>query len=1328
MKIDALNETLDKKYLSRDVAVRGEILSNLAEMLPSSTEVKSREQLLDYYTKLESNLEQVRNEIEQLKREAFEDMAYINQILGSEEQEKLLLQNEEEEAATDEGLIVGEDLIDYDQVYLKPDDDETTTATTTKENNINNTATLVTANDDLEDANTQNDEVQVEDDEEEATQYLSNAFSSAAGELETNQRNNQEKTFVVAETNNNNTTNNNTPTHNTTNNNNDYSSQVYMTPAESWQTLVNNDANNNANSLAEESEKLVPQPRAQSANTLDSTEAVTANNVIVEDSPFSTPAKYPLKINHFKSENDGNQTELDEEPIEDEENTVITVNEVKRSSADDAFLQPTANVLSTLTTTSYKSEDNEVISSTSFYSVNETVKCVTEEEKVCVNDAADETQQTGLTKTKKVITELVKTTVYSEQHNTRLNRRDKENQATVPPPLAKSQTTDFSAMMKNNKADLHEHVNSQVVMRSSALTEQSSTQQQPAAIRSRSTGPPTNQRLSTLSVNSTSQSGGVVLNKNVLDKFVRQATTDASASLLNLTNAGNNNPLQASSTATTATSGSLTKTSSSNLLTLCGPLDNQQMHSSPESSTTTISRNNNLNNATNNRNVLRSSMNIINSSQVTANPNRFSNQTQPVIHNPRANAINSVQRASKPTHFESQLESILNNGTKNADSSNPDYRVPSSRHFCGRLMSTNLNGNNYSTKTTSSASNTSTTSSTNTQIRPNTRLYANNGVKYSSSSASPSGSSVEEVESDEISLRATDNTVVVKAPVRPSTALDIKTIHHHHHHHHHHHLNMQPQQQHHRSQNSLSTTSSPSTASSSPRSASSHHLANKNTAPRRSTSNLNKELNGATLSAAYSSENVLQNNQPMKSSYTMSAMQQHHPTNKSISLAAQYAKSVEHLNSSTLQPFVGSIMNETFDSTASSSTATGDLARRQTLLKQKTSAVLQSHKDISSILMPAAAANPHTTNGLTSSVSNKNIAASSATKPVVATEMALSKSIRDLKVFVSNSFSPSLIVKPPPGPAVQHRDTPESDDPEESYLNEAKAQMHDDDQSSTTNLSSVSNRINNPPQVAHHYQSQQQVPPPPPRTELITSLKKQILNPPKPLIKTVATNAAVAKLGGEKPLIQTNLDTYKKFMVQPLKDEKSNQVRIEFLQQQAMISKMQKQELKEYLVNKEMLTQHLQQTSPVKQMQRADAAKDRNVVVNNNNNNSNPVIRKPSFNNTSLPMGAQADVNESNKNDRLINCILEMKAPQQQQQQQPVPRPVSVDNQRIKADVEVRKSVQANSQQQQSSQQTPRTQMSNLTSLNNNIQTNRNFHMPTIKKQVSFRRNSFKLF
>lgn len=98
MKIDALNETLDGKYFTQDLLAKHEILSTLISSNEAATQQivekqeelggqiknKNREQLFDYYTNLEKNLECVRAEIDKLKQEAYDDLAYINEILVSE--------------------------------------------------------------------------------------------------------------------------------------------------------------------------------------------------------------------------------------------------------------------------------------------------------------------------------------------------------------------------------------------------------------------------------------------------------------------------------------------------------------------------------------------------------------------------------------------------------------------------------------------------------------------------------------------------------------------------------------------------------------------------------------------------------------------------------------------------------------------------------------------------------------------------------------------------------------------------------------------------------------------------------------------------------------------------------------------------------------------------------------------------------------------------------------------------------------------------------------------------------------------------------------------
>jgi hypothetical protein len=285
----------------------------------------------------------------------------------------------------------------------------------------------------------------------------------------------------------------------------------------------------------------------------------------------------------------------------------------------------------------------------------------------------------------------------------------------------------------------------------------------------------------------------------------------------------------------------------------------------------------------------------------------------------------------------------------------------------------------------------------------------------------------------------------------------------------------------------------------------------------------------------------------------------------------------------------------------------------------------------------------------------------------------------------------------------------------------------------------VSNKLYNPPQ--HQ-------PPPPPRqqqSEKLAMLKSAVINPPKPLLATVATTAAAAKLGQEKPLIQTNLETYKKLMVQPLRDEKSNQVRMEFLQQQALISKLQKHELKEYLKNKEMLNQHLQQqqqpsppqqsqlrSQPQPQQQQQPKIMTKELIAARNGQSSNngsikksPQVNSNINNNSTMPMGNDQTSAAVNKNDRLINCILEMKAPQQPPP--PPPQQPIIDNQRVKS-VD-RKTPTPTQLQPPNSQPQPR-QVSNVSFTNLNTtapyqqmsnRSSNNAPLPLRTKQVIFR-------
>jgi hypothetical protein len=95
----------------------------------------------------------------------------------------------------------------------------------------------------------------------------------------------------------------------------------------------------------------------------------------------------------------------------------------------------------------------------------------------------------------------------------------------------------------------------------------------------------------------------------------------------------------------------------------------------------------------------------------------------------------------------------------------------------------------------------------------------------------------------------------------------------------------------------------------------------------------------------------------------------------------------------------------------------------------------------------------------------------------------------------------------------------------------------------------------------------------------------------------------------QPPLLATNLNVYKNAMHTPLKDEKSDQVRMEFLQQQQAIAQLKKQHLR---------LEQQQQQQQLNMKTTTTLGGGLNLMPKNNNNN---------------------------KNDDLINCILDMKPP-----------------------------------------------------------------------------------
>ena len=214
VKIDSLNETLNKKYFSHDLLTKHEILTSLisntesepvaipAAIVHVNTENKSREELFDYYTNLERNLQSVREEIDKLKQEAFEDLAYINEILTNEDHDNTL------------DMISGLDMCNEADIQLDNEYENKINLLSEQNNALEREFKAADLNlADLHEMTKsqetivclQADEEQPDDEEEEddETQYLSQQ------------------------------TNDTTTTTN--------GSQIFMTPAESWQTLKNLD-------------------------------------------------------------------------------------------------------------------------------------------------------------------------------------------------------------------------------------------------------------------------------------------------------------------------------------------------------------------------------------------------------------------------------------------------------------------------------------------------------------------------------------------------------------------------------------------------------------------------------------------------------------------------------------------------------------------------------------------------------------------------------------------------------------------------------------------------------------------------------------------------------------------------------------------------------------------------------------------------------------------------------------------------------------------------------------------------------------------------------
>ena len=1115
-----------------------------------------------------------------------------------------------------------------------------------------------------------------------------------------------------------------------------------MTPAESWQTLVGKNDNNNEIKVSPTVPKsTAPSSSLISQNLLPNDSDQASKNNRLDHHSAAVVDSLPQSLTKPQLD-DGNQTELDEEPIEGPEISSSPTTPAAQYVANDHRQEEGAAVLVDPSPLIYRSEDDAIMSS-SFYTVNET-KCVTEEE---------EEDAESRTKTKKII-EHVKTTVY-EHHNV----TTMQQQQNVVQPRMTRQRKETAVTPIHGAAILDDNTPK-------------------SEIRSRSTGPPTStsQRLvaiiniansddhdeqqlqqhhassqSPMIKNSASSMSGMGLNKlglnkNVLDKFVRSATTNASASLLNL--ASSNSGSCAGGMLTSQQQPQMTKTSSSNLLALCGPVD-----TSPESSTSALGMQRSHRTATttaattvtnpvrssSSSHVLRSSMNVssgqpynVTPQQQTSkkNTNRLSNisinsssalvsqKQTPIIMSSvsaRHQPTQSNNRLSKSaaSNFETQLESILN-GVKSSVSNVPGYRVPSSRHFCGRLMSTKQTAAAMSSQ--SSSASTCSSSQTTTQATSGREIAAQQAAKYlSASSASPSGSTAGEDSDSDFESKQQNHMAALS-------------------HHHHQHR--------HRSQSSLlSTTSSPSTASSSPRSSSSNHLSDKTQSSIKQQNKQQPLRSASDMNAYLSEDNMLTTNNyynnnvqppPIKQSNNKSVVHNMNiknsgrnnvvslpppppRSNTTLGMQTNSSKALQEYQTSTAKSVenLGSRGDSTRSETQRNTTIGGEskAAGAQIILRQ----IQSSQKDISSIggvFSDSGTINQYMNNNsnqtMPMAVNNTNRSNSSA-------EVALTKSIRDLKLYVSNSYSPSLIVKPPPAgaslPVQQQQPTSLEDEETEKYSDGEEYQnemaMNDNHRSSTTNLSSVSNRIL--------------------QSEIPVNNVRSSSN--KPLAKT---SSNLGSNFGPDRLLQTNLLTYKSVMVQPLKDERSNQVRMEFLQQQAMLSKIQKQELKEYLRQKEAALENIRKMSnnnKVAEQQIQNSPKLRSVTSAEIENKRATAmllrhqtsVSSSTHSNSSKKHAMPAMGTNNGDGDTLINCILEMKPPPPSAATSQPPlenrRKISGINNNSSSSSSGRK-IQATGSNQTTTFKTssciPASNSINLASSSNNVVA-RNFHVPTIK-------------
>ncbi|CAF0858881.1 unnamed protein product [Brachionus calyciflorus] len=182
VKIDYLNE----KYENKNFDVTNLINKEIEEDDSLKNLKDNKQDLIEYYENLEKNLHQVRSEIDKLKQEAVEDLAYLSKILNTDEYDidEFYLNNDEKTETETEYL--SQSNLASSQVYLTPaesfnkNDENTLTNQTDEDEDSENeeTKNTVKENEDQELEEEEDDDQTLKNELEDLSHLVKNILTS----------------------------------------------------------------------------------------------------------------------------------------------------------------------------------------------------------------------------------------------------------------------------------------------------------------------------------------------------------------------------------------------------------------------------------------------------------------------------------------------------------------------------------------------------------------------------------------------------------------------------------------------------------------------------------------------------------------------------------------------------------------------------------------------------------------------------------------------------------------------------------------------------------------------------------------------------------------------------------------------------------------------------------------------------------------------------------------------------------------------------------------------------------------------------------------------